>query len=54
MTENVIKLHPGDERALSLVDAILELIYDRAHGMPVPTVLGCIRLVEHQIIEDQT
>jgi hypothetical protein len=50
--EPVSLFRGGDERCQTLCDALLELIYERAASLPVPLILGVLRIVEHQIIED--
>lgn len=44
----------ADLRAGTLTEAILETIRTRGKGMPVPTVLGCLRIVEHTLIAEQS
>ena len=53
MNDNVINLSDGDLRCSTLADAILELIYERTDGMPFPSVLGVLRIVEHKLFEEQ-
>jgi len=49
-----VALHGGaDMRAAALVKALKALIYERGSGMPVPTILGCLRIVEIEIYEEQ-
>lgn len=43
----------ADPRAASLVRAILATISERGDGMPFPTILGCIRLAELQLVSDE-
>ena len=40
--------------AQGLVDEILKVIHKYDETMVVPTVLGCLELVKHQIINDHT
>ncbi len=42
----VVKLFPGDKAAETLTMAILELLYDRGDGMPIPTILGVLEIVK--------
>lgn len=42
----------GDPRCETLTQAILDLLHERAAGLPVPLVLGVLRIVEHQIIAE--
>ena len=49
-----VALHGGaDMRADALVKAIKALIYERGQGMPIPTILGCLRMVEIEIYAEQ-
>lgn len=49
---NVIELYTGDKRLESLHLAIIALIYERGDGLPLPAVIGVIRLVELDILAD--
>lgn len=40
-------------RAAVLTEAIMDLITERSAGMPFPTVLGCLRIVEHWLVIEQ-
>jgi hypothetical protein len=40
----------GDQRCQTLCDALLETIAERGHGLPLPVVLGVLRIVEHHLI----
>lgn len=42
----MVKLFPGDKAAETLTMAILELLYDRGDGMPIPTILGVLEIVK--------
>jgi|GEM_PF-4173161 len=53
MNDNVVKLAEGDPRCGTLAEAILELIYERTEGMPFPSILGVLRIVEHKLFEEQ-
>lgn len=50
---DVIKLHEGDERCETLLQALKDLIYERAIGMPMPLIIGTIELMKHEIIKEQ-
>lgn len=50
-SSNVEKLFEGDPRAEVVLDALLELLYERADGMPIPQVLGVLELAKHTIIQ---
>lgn len=52
MTATVVSLFEGDQRCERLCDALLELIYERGKGLPFPSVLGVLRIVEQQLITD--
>lgn len=51
--DNVEKLFPGDERLATLLDAILEIIWERGQGLPFPAVLGVLELVKDNIKSTQ-
>lgn len=54
MTDRITMLHGGaDMRAAVLTEAIMDLIAERSAGMPFPTVLGCLRIVEHRLVIEQ-
>ncbi len=50
---NVIKLN-GDPRCTMLTDAIIDLCYDRAQGMSLASILGCLELAKIGLIGDVT
>ena len=51
----VVPLRGGaDARCEALLEAIRAVIYERAMGMPIPSILGVLRLVEHAILEEQS
>lgn len=52
MTATVVSLFEGDQRCERLCDALLKLIYERGKGLPFPSVLGVLRIVERQLITD--
>jgi len=43
--KKVQKLYEGDQRAASLQDALLEVIFERATNMPLPTIIGILILL---------
>lgn len=48
-----IPLHGGaDMRCQALTDALLATAHERANGLPIPMILGCLRLVEHTLIQE--
>lgn len=49
---NVTNLYTGDKRLESLHSAIIALVYERGDGLPLPAVLGVLRLVEIDLLED--
>lgn len=49
----VLQLHDGDLRCQALIDALEEVVLDRGRGMPIPSILGVLRLLEHQIISSE-
>lgn len=53
-SDSVIPLFGGDDpRLAELDDAILDLIYERANGLPFAAVVGVLRLVEYRLIRNQ-
>lgn len=51
----VVALFGGaDMRCDALAKAIKELIYERAMGMPLPLILGVLRIVEHELLAEQS
>lgn len=52
MAARVIPLFEGDQRCQRLLETVLEVIYERGKGLPLPAVLGVVRLVEYQLIVD--
>jgi hypothetical protein len=50
--KKVVKLFEGDQRCQSLLDALAEVLYERGRGLPLPTTLGVLRLLEHEVIEN--
>jgi len=53
MNDNIIPMTEGDQRCGTLAEAILSIIRERTGGMPFPSVLGVLRIVEHQLFEEQ-
>ena len=50
MTDVATPLHGGsDMRCVRPVGALHAVINERATGLPLPLVLGCLRVVEHEI-----
>jgi hypothetical protein len=53
MSEQVIQLYGGgDKRAEVLETAILNVIRSRGNGLPLPLVLGVLKLIEHRLIAE--
>lgn len=50
---NIEKLFPGDERLATLLDAILDIIWERGQGLPFAAVLGVLELVKDNIKQTQ-
>ena len=48
----IVRLHEGDPRAEALEAAILATVYERGDRLPIPLVIGVLRLVEHRLIAD--
>lgn len=49
---NVEKLFIGDPRGEVIVQAIVDLLHERADGMPIPMILGLLDIAKQQILED--
>lgn len=52
MKNKITPLFDGDQRCQSLLDALAEVLYERGKGMPLPSTLGVLRLLEHEVIEN--
>jgi hypothetical protein len=50
--QTTVALFKGDPRCQTLCDALLDLIYERGRGLPLPLILGVLRLVEHSLIDE--
>jgi hypothetical protein len=48
----IIPLYGGDKRAETLESALLEVIHERGDGLPIPLVLGVLRLIEHRLVSE--
>ena len=54
MADIVEPLHGGaDMRCEALREAIKAVLYERALGLPVPLILGVLRIVEHELLTEQ-
>ena len=49
---NIIKLHEGDQHSQTLTDAVLEVLYERGEGVPIPSILGVLELVKLHIVNE--
>lgn len=43
----------GDQRCVTLLDALVEVISERGEGIPFQAILGTIKLLEMTIIREQ-
>lgn len=43
----------ADPRCETLFQALRALVYERGRGIPIPSVIGVLRLLEHKIIQEQ-
>ena len=43
----------ADIRCETLLQTLRDVVYERGLGIPVPSVLGVLRLLEHIIIDEQ-
>jgi hypothetical protein len=46
----VERLFNGEKRYETILDAILEIVYERGEGLPIPTIIGILELCKCQII----
>jgi hypothetical protein len=51
---SAVKLFEGDMRLENLLQALKTRIYEQGDGIPVPSILGVLRILEHEIIKEQT
>ncbi len=49
---DVVNMFVGDERFSSLTVAILDTVYERGTGLPLPAVIGCLEIVKAQILKN--
>lgn len=49
---SVEKLFDGDQRLESLAQFLIKEIYERAHGLPIPSVVGVLEIVKQRIMKD--
>jgi hypothetical protein len=43
----------ADPRCETLFQALRLLVYERGAGIPIPSVIGVLRLLEHKIIQEE-
>ena len=48
----IAHLFEGDQRCQTLLDALADVLYDRGKGLPLPSTLGVLRLLEHEVIQN--
>lgn len=49
MDNKIIKLHIGDQRLESLIQAVVDTLHERGGGLPIPSILGVLDLVKDYI-----
>jgi len=49
----ITKLHQGEERCETLLQALKEVVYERGVGLPMPLIIGTIELLKLDIYEEQ-
>lgn len=49
---DVIKLFEGDQRCVTLLESIIDIIYERGAGISGPAILGVIDLAKDIIKEE--
>lgn len=52
MMSNIQRLFEGDPRCEIIVEHVIDLLYERARGMPIPSIIGVLELVKLQIIKE--
>lgn len=50
---NPINLPTGDKRVGEFAGALTDFIYENAHGLPFPSIIGAIEIVKHELLEAQ-
>jgi hypothetical protein len=54
MANSPVSLFGGaDLRCEALLQELKAVIYDRAKGMPIPSIIGTLRILELEIIREQ-
>jgi hypothetical protein len=43
----------ADQRCETLFQALRTVVYERGAGIPIPSVIGVLRLLEHRIIQEE-
>ena len=49
---NTEQLFEGDKRCEVIIEHIIDLLYEEARGMPIPTILGILDLTHRRIIQE--
>ena len=49
MTDNVTKLHAGDQRAARLLDELEKTVLSHGQGLPMPTIIGICDLLKDMV-----
>lgn len=49
----VTELFEGDPRCASLLEAVLDTVYERGDKLPLPSVLGVLEMAKLLILEAQ-
>lgn len=52
MSGKVVKLFDGDARYQRFYENLREYIYEYGSGLPVPGVLGVMKMIEADILDD--
>jgi hypothetical protein len=51
--DNISKLRDGgDARAVTLLDALYDVLQERGNGIPIPTVIGVIELLKTMVLSE--
>ena len=50
--KKIVRLYENDPRCQALLDSLADVLYERGSGLPLPSTLGVLRLLEYEIIEN--
>jgi hypothetical protein len=50
---SAIKIHEGEQRCETLLQALKNLVYERGVGLSLPLIIGTIEILKHEIYKEQ-